>query len=113
MAAFPKLVAFDLDFTLWNVWVDTHVSGSLTSSKKIGACHDRNGTEMHLYQDVPEILRSIRTAMPSSIIAACSRTQMPHMAQQALDVIRIDDTGTKLRSMFDHLEIYPGCPSYH
>lgn len=31
----PKLFAFDLDYTLWPAWVDTHVTGPMKRDGKV------------------------------------------------------------------------------
>jgi len=37
----PKLIAFDLDYTLWPFWVDTHVSGPVKARDNNSRVVDR------------------------------------------------------------------------
>lgn len=37
----PKLMAFDLDYTLWPFWVDTHVSAPVKPRDNNSRCVDR------------------------------------------------------------------------
>ena len=37
----PKLFVFDLDYTLWPFWVDTHVSPPLKAKDNNSRCVDR------------------------------------------------------------------------
>lgn len=37
----PKLLAFDLDYTLWPFWVDTHVSAPVKPRDNNSRCVDR------------------------------------------------------------------------
>jgi magnesium-dependent phosphatase 1 len=37
----PKLIAFDLDYTLWPFWVDTHVSAPVKARDNNSRCVDR------------------------------------------------------------------------
>lgn len=37
----PQLVVFDLDYTLWPLWVDTHVDPPLKRTKHINQMVDR------------------------------------------------------------------------
>lgn len=37
----PKLIAFDLDYTLWPFWVDTHVSAPVKPRDNNSRCVDR------------------------------------------------------------------------
>lgn len=37
----PKLIAFDLDYTLWPFWVDTHVSAPIKPRDNNSRCTDR------------------------------------------------------------------------
>lgn len=39
--ALPKLVVFDLDYTLWPFWVDTHVSGPIKAKDNNSRCIDK------------------------------------------------------------------------
>ncbi|KAJ7493570.1 magnesium-dependent phosphatase-1 [Mycena latifolia] len=109
----PKLIAFDLDYTLWNLWIDTHVTGPLRRSGD--AVVDAHGTPVEFYPDVAGILRRLRDQ--GVLLAACSRTHAPDMARQALRLLRVpgkDDSevGPAIE-LFDDLQIYPGSKLAH
>ncbi|KAF7290789.1 hypothetical protein MIND_01319800 [Mycena indigotica] len=115
----PKLIAFDLDYTLWDMWIDTHVTGPLRHAKNGTKVIDRHGTEVVFYDDVGGILRGLRRE--GVLVAACSRTHAAHLAKQALSLIRIppshaDDPAVQEQpaiELFDNLEIYPGSKIPH
>jgi len=101
---YPKLIAFDLDYTLWDFWIDTHISRPLrVSDDKLV---DRAGRHMHLYADVPLLLH--RLAEQKVHLALCSRTQTPDLARDALRKLRVAPSGKAAIDFFDTLEIYPG-----
>ncbi|KIL00184.1 hypothetical protein PAXRUDRAFT_821982 [Paxillus rubicundulus Ve08.2h10] len=120
----PKLIVFDLDYTLWNFWIDTHVEPPLMQDKKTGVVSDSsnygNPMTVEFYKDVPEILRSLRG---KATVAAASRTSATKLAREALSLIRIPVSAGKAASsgvdsrpatkFFDHLEIYPGSKIAH
>ncbi|KAJ7908894.1 magnesium-dependent phosphatase-1, partial [Mycena leptocephala] len=109
----PKLIAFDLDYTLWDLWIDTHVTGPLRRSGE--AVVDAYGTPVEFYPDVPDILRRLRDQ--DVLLAACSRTHAPDMARQALKLLHVagDDAEPALPAieLFDDLQIYPGSKLRH
>ena len=55
----PKLFVFDLDYTLWPFWVDTHVSGPLKATKDGLVVKDRYNESYGFYTDVAGILVSV------------------------------------------------------
>ncbi|KAJ7754464.1 magnesium-dependent phosphatase-1 [Mycena metata] len=116
----PKLIAFDLDYTLWNLWIDTHVTGPL--QRRSGSVVDAHGTPVEFYSDVPGILRRLRDE--GVLLAACSRTHAPNLcvrllsrARQALKLLLVPGTdGAPAQAaieLFDDLEIYPGSKLAH
>ncbi|KAM0746520.1 magnesium-dependent phosphatase-1 [Meredithblackwellia eburnea MCA 4105] len=122
----PKLVAFDLDFTLWDLWVDTHVTPPLKRRKAedLNKVYDRYGQEMGFYEDVPEILLSLHRSKVH--VAAASRTSAPRAARQALSELQLPGTLNKhleegrgapttvsAIDLFDTMEIYPGSKLTH
>ncbi|KAI9463816.1 acid phosphatase-domain-containing protein [Boletus coccyginus] len=72
---YPELIAFDLDYTLWDFWIDTHVDPPLKQDALSGAVYDSadDPTRVEFYQDVPEILRALKNK-PEITVAAASRT---------------------------------------
>jgi len=110
----PKLIVFDLDFTLWPFWVDTHVTPPLKASSSHDAVKDRIGESYTFYNDIPHILPALRER--GIRIGAASRTCTPDLAREMLRLIHIaDGEGKKKKSIeyFDHLEIYPGSKITH
>ncbi|EGN97672.1 hypothetical protein SERLA73DRAFT_184473 [Serpula lacrymans var. lacrymans S7.3] len=114
----PKLIAFDLDYTLWDFWIDTHITPPLTASPTSGALTDAYDTPIEFYPDVPAILHRLRDA--GVVVAACSRTHAPTVAREALSLIQIPSkpgsdpaTVKSAISYFGQLEIYPGSKSTH
>ncbi|KZT01107.1 magnesium-dependent phosphatase-1 [Laetiporus sulphureus 93-53] len=115
----PKLIAMDLDYTLWDLWIDTHITPPLRSDGKMLNCvRDRYNREIEFYHDVPDVLHRLREA--GVIIATCSRTHAPDVARQALSMLLVPPKAGERHSSptpaikyFDQLEIYPGSKVKH
>ncbi|XP_008067914.1 magnesium-dependent phosphatase 1 isoform X1 [Carlito syrichta] len=103
MARLPKLAVFDLDYTLWPFWVDTHVDPPFHKSSD-GTVRDRRGQDVRLYPEVREVLGRLQgLGVPS---AAASRTGEIEGANQLLELF-------DLVRYFVHWEIYPGSKVTH
>ncbi|KAF8254054.1 magnesium-dependent phosphatase-1 [Wilcoxina mikolae CBS 423.85] len=106
----PKLIAFDLDYTLWPFWVDTHVTAPLKATGQYNKVHDRYKDVWSFYPDVPSILYHLRSKELK--IAAASRTHTPELAREMLSLLQLEQGGRGI-DYFDEFEIYPGSKVAH
>ncbi|KAG9245320.1 putative magnesium-dependent phosphatase P8B7.31 [Calycina marina] len=110
----PKLVVFDLDYTLWPFWVDTHVTPPVKASTSHDHVKDRIGESYAFYSEVPSILYALRErGIP---VGVASRTSSPELAREVLRLLHIPDGDAKKKKaveFFDHMEIYPGSKITH
>ena len=86
LARYPKAVVFDLDYTLWPCWCDTHIMTPLKSVSPTTVV-DRYDFQLSFYKDVESIIREL-VENDVKIIAA-SRTATPHIAKQLLSMLHI------------------------
>lgn len=100
----PRLVVFDLDFTLWDcggTWCDCLSPPFRFEGDRIV---DRNGRHVRLYEDVRNILDQCdRDGLE---IALASRTEQPQWARQLVEMLDI-------AHRFAHAEIYPSSKLAH
>lgn len=98
-----ELIVFDLDYTLWPFWVDTHVSPPF-KKRSDGTIVDRSNRKVKCYEEVPNVLSTLKSLGYKMAIA--SRTSA---IQDANDLI--EKFGWS--SYFDYKQIYPGCKKTH
>ncbi|ENN75585.1 hypothetical protein YQE_07928, partial [Dendroctonus ponderosae] len=98
-----KIIVFDLDYTLWPFWIDTHVSPPFKkqSSNRIV---DNYGAKVKYYPEVPEILKNLQNQGYELGIA--SRTSEIQGAKQLLNLLGWD-------KYFTYWEIFPGSKVTH
>lgn len=106
----PRLFVFDLDYTLWPFWVDTHVSPPLKAYDSHTSVSDRSGESFAFYRDVPSILTALN-AHPDTKVGAASRTSAPDLGREMLRLLHVEKR--KAIEYFNHLEIYPGSKITH
>jgi len=85
----PPLIVFDLDYTLWPFWVDTHVTPPLKAAP--GGAHasalDKFGEAYAFYVDVPRVLYALPLAGVK--VGVASRTNAPDLAREMLKLLHI------------------------
>ncbi|XP_064598864.1 magnesium-dependent phosphatase 1-like [Liolophura sinensis] len=99
----PKLIVFDLDYTLWPFWIDTHVDPPF-KKKSDGRIHDRNGQRIKFYSCVPDILQRLQNE--GYQLGVASRTGATAEANELLILFDWD-------KYFAYKEIYPGSKTTH
>ncbi|GAA6055181.1 hypothetical protein JCM3770_002223 [Rhodotorula araucariae] len=126
----PKCVVFDLDYTLWDCWCDTHVSPPLKRrGNDLNKVYDKHDQPLSFYPDVPGILLQLHRS--GTHVAAASRTHAPKVARQILNELLLpgslndaaaadplkarDGKGETVQAikLFDTMEIYPGSKMEH
>jgi magnesium-dependent phosphatase 1 len=71
----PKLVVFDLDYTLWPFWVDTHVTPPIKATEGGLKVKDRYGEGYGFYSDIAGLFEALK--QKGIAIGAASRTHAP------------------------------------
>jgi len=96
-SSLPSLVVFDLDYTLWPFWVDTHTRPPF---KKIGdQIFDTAGKKINCYPEVPQVLESLKN--DGVLIGIASRTHCVKEAKQLVELF-------EWHKFITYSEIYPG-----
>ncbi|KAL2121345.1 hypothetical protein VTJ04DRAFT_5372 [Mycothermus thermophilus] len=101
----PRLIVFDLDYTLWPFYSDIHISppvrpvqpsqssssSSSGSSGVVTTLSDRNGELFSLYPDAPAIIRLL-AALPGIRIAVASKSPVGDLCREVLKQLRLPPT---------------------
>lgn len=97
---YPEFAAFDLDYTVWPCYCDTHLFPPFSPVKKTNGevlkVVDARGYELSIYKDIPKIITDLKDH--GTKILSASRTWAPDVAQDLLKIYKIEYQG-KLVSM--------------
>ncbi|KAL3475464.1 acid phosphatase-domain-containing protein [Aspergillus californicus] len=118
----PKLIVFDLDYTLWPFWVDTHVTPPIKPRDNNSRCTDKWNESFAFYPSVSSIIHSCKAV--SIPLALASRTQTPDLARDMLKALHIipnfsdNPSASKTRSTkaldyFEYIQIFPATKTQH
>ncbi|KAF5303715.1 hypothetical protein FQR65_LT00859 [Abscondita terminalis] len=99
----PKLIVFDLDYTLWPFWLHRQSNPPFCKSP-CGAIIDSKGSIIQHYEDVPAILQ--RLTQKGYVLAVASRTPKVRSAEQLIELF-------DWNQYFTYKEIYPGKKTLH
>nr|CAB3263715.1 magnesium-dependent phosphatase 1-like [Phallusia mammillata] len=98
----PKVIVFDLDYTLWPFYADAYMT--LPLHKKDGIVHDKNNCKFELYPQSFDILRKLHSE--GYKIGIASRTSEITGAKKLLELY-------DLKRYIHQKEIYPGSKKAH
>ncbi|OJJ02659.1 hypothetical protein ASPVEDRAFT_133003 [Aspergillus versicolor CBS 583.65] len=118
----PKLIAFDLDYTLWPFWVDTHVTPPIKAKDNNSRCLDKWNESFAFYPAVSSIISSCKSR--SIPLALASRTYTPDLARDMLKALHIipnfsdnpstnKSKTTRALDYFEYIQIFPATKTQH
>lgn len=108
MTKYPEVAAFDLDYTVWPCYCDTHITPPFKPVKSPnGEVHtliDSRGYEISFYKDVPRIISDLKEH--GAKVISASRTWAPEIAKEMLQDFKIKYQGEiiPMIQLFDDLE---------
>lgn len=105
----PEVVVFDVDFTLWPYWCDTHLRPPFHISRS-GQLQDKRGQRIVVYDEVPEVLLELRRAGVK--LGLASRTDEPGWLKDIAQKVELQP-GLSLWDAADYHEIYPSSKIKH
>ncbi|KAL2177791.1 acid phosphatase-domain-containing protein [Thermothelomyces heterothallicus CBS 202.75] len=88
----PRLVVFDLDYTLWPFYSDIHISPPIRQlpGSDPPALVDRNGEQFSLFPDAFHILRLLSSpALPDTRLAVASKSPVRDLCREVLKLLRL------------------------
>lgn len=107
-AEYPKVIVFDLDYTLWPCWCDTHICMPLKLLGKTEVI-DKYGFRLKLFKDVESIITELKSN--GVHLVGASRTATPRIAQELLSLLHVNDV--PLIQFFDSLQWGQGSKIRH
>lgn len=105
---YPEIAAFDLDYTVWPCYCDTHLYPPFqpvkSSNGEVLTVIDSRGFKLSLYKDIPRIIMDLKDN--DAKIVSASRTWAPEIAKELMDVFQVKYNGNliPLRKLFDASE---------
>ncbi|OWY95507.1 Magnesium-dependent phosphatase-1 [Phytophthora megakarya] len=111
----PRLVVFDLDYTLWQPYIDVLNGGPFKKTHNPGVVLDRYDEELSLLPDVQKVLNVIETdpQFEGTKVAIASRTGEIQAAKECMGLIEVSikkGEGEEMKTLEDiasFVEIYP------
>ncbi|SCU83486.1 LAME_0C05336g1_1 [Lachancea meyersii CBS 8951] len=106
--SYPEVAAFDLDYTVWPCFCDTHLNPPFkpvaSKNGEVRTLIDSYGYEISFYKDVPRILQDLKSHDVK--IVSASRTWAPEIAQDLLRAFKVEYNGeiVPLITLFDSLQ---------
>ncbi|KAL2165029.1 hypothetical protein VTH06DRAFT_325 [Thermothelomyces fergusii] len=88
----PRLVVFDLDYTLWPFYSDIHIAPPVrqVAGAEPPALADRNGEQFSLFPDAFPILRLLASpALPDTRLAVASKSPVRDLCREVLKLLRL------------------------
>ncbi|CCE64236.1 hypothetical protein TPHA_0H00260 [Tetrapisispora phaffii CBS 4417] len=102
---YPDVAAFDLDYTVWPCYCDTHLYPPFkpveNPNGEVYELIDSMGYSVKFFKDIPLLFRDLKDNGVK--IVAASRTWAPEIAQELLKGFRIEYDG-KVQSMYDFFD---------
>lgn len=100
----PKVIVFDLDYTVWPYYIDCHAQPPI-SKKKVGKIEkvvDSQDFDLSGFEQMDEILTTLRKhcLTENEHLAVASRSTTPDLAKKALSLLGWLD-------YFSSVQIYP------
>lgn len=108
MFSYPDIAVFDLDYTIWPCFCDTHLTPPFTQVKssngEVRTLIDSSGHKLSFYKDVSKIFQDLKKHNVKLISA--SRTWSPDIAKTLLTNFKVEDNGeiVSLITYFDSLQ---------
>lgn len=106
----PRMIVFDVDYTLWPYWVDTHTRPPYRKEAS-GKVTDGSGKEIVLFPETAKLLTALR-AVPGLQLAYASRTGQPRWLEELSKLLPISPQ-VSMWDLPDYREIYPGSKLKH
>ncbi|KAL3661995.1 hypothetical protein V7S43_012802 [Phytophthora oleae] len=118
----PRLVVFDLDYTLWGPYIDVLNGGPFRKTEDPETVLDRYGEALSLLPEVGLVLNVLETdaQFSGTKVAIASRTGEIEAAKECMRLIEVsikkDGEDAKMKTLEEiasYVEIYPTCKVAH